>query len=134
MLVLSRLRYEKVMIGDDIEVIVVDIRGPKVRLGFSAPNETPIHRREVYDDIRRNRPAVPPINLRWFNLGATLRSPHPVFVDGDVPLCYIVLDNGMEWTAEFEGTLLHTGTLPECLDACLQDARKCVNDARRESA
>jgi carbon storage regulator len=53
MLVLSRKQDEKIMIGDDIEVIVVDIRGDKVRLGITAPEGVPIHRQEVYDGIKR---------------------------------------------------------------------------------
>lgn len=53
MLVLSRQRDEVVMVGDDVEVTVVDIRGDKVRLGFSAPKDVSIHRREVWMAIRR---------------------------------------------------------------------------------
>ncbi len=53
MLVLSRQRDETIMIGDDIEITIVDIRGDKVRLGISAPNSIPVHRKEVYDAIRR---------------------------------------------------------------------------------
>jgi carbon storage regulator len=53
MLVLSRQRDQTVMIGDEIEVTVVDIRGDRVRLGFNAPAEVPVHRKEVYDAIRR---------------------------------------------------------------------------------
>lgn len=41
------------MIGDDIEVIVVDIRGDKIRLGINAPKDKTVYRREVYDAIRR---------------------------------------------------------------------------------
>lgn len=59
MLVLSRQRDETIMIGDDIEVTVVDIRGDKVRLGINAPKEISVHRKEVYDAIRReNRKAA----------------------------------------------------------------------------
>ena len=59
MLVLSRQRDETIMIGDDIEVTVVDIRGDKVRLGITAPKEISVHRKEVYDAIRReNREAA----------------------------------------------------------------------------
>ena len=59
MLVLSRQRDETIMIGDDIEVTVVDIRGDKVRLGINAPREISVHRKEVYDAIRReNREAA----------------------------------------------------------------------------
>lgn len=53
MLVLSRQRDESIMIGDGIEVSIVDIRGDKVRLGINAPKEVPIHRKEIYDAIRR---------------------------------------------------------------------------------
>jgi carbon storage regulator len=59
MLVLSRQRDETIMIGDDIEVTVVDIRGDKVRLGINAPKEVAVHRKEVYEAIRReNREAA----------------------------------------------------------------------------
>src|SRR3954447_17693669 len=58
MLVLSPQRDETIMIGDDVEVTVVDIRGDKVRLGITAPREVSVHRKEVYDAIRReNRDA-----------------------------------------------------------------------------
>ena len=53
MLVLSRQRDETIMIGDDIEITIVDIRGDKVRLGISAPSSVPVHRKEVYDAIKR---------------------------------------------------------------------------------
>ena len=53
MLVLSRKKNESIMIGDDITLVVVEIRGDKVRLGIEAPAEIPVHRREVYDAIRR---------------------------------------------------------------------------------
>lgn len=52
MLVLSRQRDETIMIGDDIEITVVDIRGDKVRLGINAPTRIAVHRKEVYDAIR----------------------------------------------------------------------------------
>ena len=52
MLVLSRDRDESIMIGDDIVITVVDIRGDKVRLGIEAPNDVPIHRAEVYQKIK----------------------------------------------------------------------------------
>jgi cytosine deaminase len=52
MLVLARQRDQSVMIGDDTEVRVIDVRGDKVRLGFVAPREVSVHRKEVYDAIR----------------------------------------------------------------------------------
>ncbi len=53
MLVLSRHRDESIMIGDDIVITIVDIRGDKVRLGIDAPQEIPVHRQEVYEAIKR---------------------------------------------------------------------------------
>lgn len=59
MLVLSRHRDESIMIGDDVVVTIVDIRGDKVRLGIDAPQDIPVHRQEVYDAIQReNRGAA----------------------------------------------------------------------------
>lgn len=52
MLVLSRQRDETIMIGDEIEISVVDIRGDKVRLGITAPTRIAVHRKEVYEAIR----------------------------------------------------------------------------------
>jgi carbon storage regulator len=59
MLVLSRKKNESIVINDDITIVVVEIRGDKVRLGVEAPKEVPVHRNEVYEAIRRNnnRPA-----------------------------------------------------------------------------
>jgi carbon storage regulator len=53
MLVLSRTRDESIIIGDNIVVTVVDVRGDKVRLGIEAPREVSVHRREVYEAIQR---------------------------------------------------------------------------------
>ncbi len=57
MLVLSRQRDESIMIGDDVEITIVDVRGDKVRLGIAAPKEIPVHRREIYDAIQREKAA-----------------------------------------------------------------------------
>ncbi len=53
MLVLSRKKDEKIIIGDSISIMVVDIRGEKVRLGIDAPRDVPVHRQEVYEAIQR---------------------------------------------------------------------------------
>ena len=53
MLVLSRKKNESIVIRDDIVITVIEIRGDKVRLGIEAPKEVPVHRREVYDAIKR---------------------------------------------------------------------------------
>jgi carbon storage regulator len=43
------------MIGDNVEIIIVDVRGDKVRLGITAPKDIPVHRREIYDAIQREK-------------------------------------------------------------------------------
>lgn len=63
MLVLSRKPGEKVFIGNDIVVTVVDVRGDRVRLGFNCPSEVPVHREEVFRRIRSERPACVPAAL-----------------------------------------------------------------------
>ena len=55
MLVLSRQKDESIMIGDNVEITIVDIRGDKVRLGINAPREIPVHRREIFDAIQREK-------------------------------------------------------------------------------
>ncbi|HEY1067330.1 MAG TPA: carbon storage regulator CsrA [Pirellulales bacterium] len=54
MLVLSRKKNESIVINNDITIVVVEIRGDKVRLGVEAPKEVPVHRREVYEAIQRS--------------------------------------------------------------------------------
>ncbi|MCA8983419.1 MAG: carbon storage regulator CsrA [Planctomycetaceae bacterium] len=55
MLVLSRQRDESIIIGDNIKVTIVDIRGDKVRLGIEAPSNVAVHRQEVYEAIQRDK-------------------------------------------------------------------------------
>jgi carbon storage regulator len=55
MLVLSRKKDEKIIIGDNITLMVIEIRGDKVRLGIDAPKEVSVHREEVYNAIKRER-------------------------------------------------------------------------------
>jgi carbon storage regulator len=55
MLVLSRKKDEKIVIGDNISIMVVEIRGDKVRLGIEAPRDISVHRREVYEAIKRKQ-------------------------------------------------------------------------------
>ena len=55
MLVLSRKRDERIMIGDEISLLVVDIRGDKVRLGIEAPGNVTVHRQEVFEAIQREQ-------------------------------------------------------------------------------
>jgi carbon storage regulator len=55
MLVLSRKKDEKIIIGDNITIMVVDIQGDKVRLGIDAPREVTVHREEVYQAIQKKQ-------------------------------------------------------------------------------
>ena len=58
MLVLSRKKDESIVINNDITIVVVEIRGDKVRLGVEAPKEVPVHRQEVFDAIARGETVV----------------------------------------------------------------------------
>ena len=55
MLVLSRQKDESIIIGDDITITIVDVRGDKVRLGITAPKNISVHRMEVYEAIQREK-------------------------------------------------------------------------------
>lgn len=68
MLVLTRKPNETIIIGDDIEVIVVEVRGNQVRLGITAPKEIPIYRREIYEEIHSS---APKIGAAPTNIGST---------------------------------------------------------------
>jgi len=64
MLVLSRQKNQTIMIGDDVEITVVDIRGDKVRLGITAPSRIPVHRKEVYEAIQQENEQAANIDLK----------------------------------------------------------------------
>ena len=77
MLVLSRQRDETIIIGDNIEITVVDIRGDKVRLGVSAPKEISVHRKEVYDAIRRENREAAQVKPEDITGLGKVNPPHP---------------------------------------------------------
>ena len=64
MLVLARRINESIMIGDDIEVVVIDIKGDQVKLGIKAPKRISVHRREIYDEIQQENIAAMSSDLK----------------------------------------------------------------------
>lgn len=58
MLVLTRSKDKSIMVGEDVEITIVDVRGNKVRLGITAPRWIPVHRKEVYEAIHRDKAGV----------------------------------------------------------------------------
>src|SRR5436189_6364974 len=73
MLVLSRKKNESIVINNDITIVVVEIRGDKVRLGVEAPKEVPVHRREVYEAIHRHN-NMPGSNVSGSNVSGSVAS------------------------------------------------------------
>lgn len=58
MLVLARKINESIMIGDDIEIVIIDIKGDQVKLGIKAPQSVAVHRKEIYDEIQKENIAA----------------------------------------------------------------------------
>ncbi len=77
MLVLSRQRDETIMIGDEIEITIVDIRGDKVRIGINAPSRIAVHRKEVYDAIRSENEQAARLDAGGLDALRTPISPGP---------------------------------------------------------
>ncbi len=64
MLVLARRLNESIIIGDDIEVVVIDIKGDQVKLGIRAPKRISVHRKEIYEEIQQENIAAMSSNLQ----------------------------------------------------------------------
>jgi carbon storage regulator len=58
MLILTRMVGETVMIGDNVSVAIIGVSGSQVRIGISAPRDVTVHRKEIFDQIRRDQPPV----------------------------------------------------------------------------
>jgi len=58
MLVLARRLNESIMIGDDIEIVVIEIKGDQVKLGIKAPRKVTVHRKEIYQEIKQENIAA----------------------------------------------------------------------------
>ncbi|HDZ21197.1 hypothetical protein LCGC14_0276370 [marine sediment metagenome] len=84
MLVLSRQRDESIIIGDDIVITIVDVRGDKVRLGITAPPHISVHRKEIYEAIKREAEAGQRPSGKVESL-ANRRPPHPKDSPKDSP-------------------------------------------------
>jgi carbon storage regulator len=71
MLILSRKTNEKIVIGDDVVISIVEIRGDQVRIGIDAPRTVKVHRQEVFDAIQdeNRRAASGPVQLPLLDLG-----------------------------------------------------------------
>ena len=59
MLILTRRVGETLMVGDEITVVVLDVKGTQVRLGINAPRDVAVHREEVYDRVQKERMQQP---------------------------------------------------------------------------
>jgi carbon storage regulator len=59
MLVLTRKVGQSIVIGDEIEVVVLEVRGEQVRVGIRAPKSVSVHRKEVYEQIQGETPTAP---------------------------------------------------------------------------
>ncbi|MBT8228028.1 MAG: carbon storage regulator CsrA [Dactylosporangium sp.] len=78
MLVLTRRAGESLMVGDDVVVTVLDVRGDVVRLGITAPRSIQVHREEVYRELQRvNREAASPSDLAVRALSKMLKPDDP---------------------------------------------------------
>lgn len=77
MLVLTRKVNQSIMIGDEIEIVVLEVRGEQVRLGIKAPREVPVHRREIYDaiaDENRQASQTQPQDVPVSGVGAKIKT------------------------------------------------------------
>ena len=126
MLVLSRQRDETIMIGDEIEITVVDIRGDKVRLGITAPTRIAVHRKEVYEAIKRENEQAARLQADLGQneldvIGRTI-SPGPAKTRGR-PLASRVAERG--------GTPGPNGPAPPNGVAPVRPVGRAASDARR---
>ena len=104
MLVLSRLKDQTIVIGDDIEITIVDVRGDKVRLGINAPRCVSVHRKEVYEAVKRENEAAARMRPQDLSSAPQLSSAPPAHQgNGADPFIRAALDEA--WQGLSEGGL-----------------------------
>lgn len=64
MLVLARKPNQSIMIGDDIEIRIVDVRGDQVKIGINAPRKIKVHRKEIYEEIKKANQEASSSNIK----------------------------------------------------------------------
>jgi cytosine deaminase len=100
MLVLSRRRDQAIMIGHDVEITIVDIRGDKVRLGIRAPANVSVHRREVFDAIQDANQASAKLNPQDVNLKVELPEPIKLQQKTEDPFLCAAIEEAKKGLAE----------------------------------
>lgn len=76
MLVLTRKKGQSLMIGQDVEISIIEIQGDQVRIGINAPKSVTIHRKEVFDEIRQENREATTVNLSSKELKKAMESLH----------------------------------------------------------
>ena len=74
MLVLTRKKGQSLMIGQDVEIVIVEIQGDQVRLGITAPKSVSIHRKEVYEEIVQENLQASSVTLSTEDLKKAMES------------------------------------------------------------
>ena len=110
MLVLARQRDQSILIGDDIDITVVDIRGDKVRLGINAPRNVSVHRKEVYEAIKRENAAAAQVQVGDL-AGVPKEKPVPMKIVDQKPIRIAVLASGGGTTLQNLIDCIRDGTL-----------------------
>lgn len=100
MLVLSRQKDQSIIIGDDVEVTIVDIRGDKVRLGINAPRSVTVHRKEVYEAVKRENQAAAKLNPPVLMPEAHLKLAQEHHGNGADPFLVAAIDEARKGLAE----------------------------------
>ena len=96
MLVLARQKDQSIVIGDDVVITIVDIRGDKVRLGINAPREVSVHRKEIYDLVREkaSQPTPAPDEATLGFMRAAVEEAQAGLHEGGLPIGSVLVRNG----------------------------------------